>query len=202
MRLLLFSDVHVNRRHCQNLVAMAGDADIVVGAGDFGALRKDVGKTIDWLKDISIPAVLVPGNAESYDELERACQEWPSATVLHGNGVKIMNVCFYGIGGGVPVTPFGAWSYDFTEEEAAGLLEDCPENAVLVSHSPPKGILDLSSRGQHLGSEAVRAVIERKLPKLVVCGHIHESGGKIHKLGGTTVVNAGPRGIYYGFGDE
>ena len=176
---------------------MADNADIVIGAGDFGSLRRDIGKTINWLKDIKKPAILVPGNAESYEELKEACLVWPSAVVPHGNGTQIMSVRFYGLGGGVPVTPFGSWSYDFTEEEATDLLKDCPADSVLITHSPPKGILDLSSRGQHLGSVAVLQVIERQSPRLVVCGHIHESSGKTDKLGNTTIVNAGPSGIFF-----
>ena len=59
------------------------------------------------------------------------------------------------------------------------------------------GILDRSSKGQHLGSEAVRRTIEKRLPKLVVCGHVHESNGKTDKSGSTTIVNAGSSGIIY-----
>lgn len=53
------------------------------------------------------------------------------------------------------MTPFGSWSWDFTEDEADELLADCPEGAVLVSHSPPRGAADVSSGGDHLGSRAV-----------------------------------------------
>ena len=197
MKLLLFSDIHVNQHHCQRLVAMADQADLLIGAGDFGALRKGIKKTIQWLQMIDKRAVLVPGNAESFEELKQACQNWESAVVLHGNGVEIAGTQFYGLGGGVPVTPFGSWSYDFTEEEAQSLLKDCPPEAVLVSHSPPFGILDISSRGQHLGSKAVRKIIEERSLPLVVCGHIHESGGKKATLGDTTIINAGPGGIFY-----
>ena len=197
MKLLLFSDIHVSRHHSQRLVEMATEVDLVIGAGDFGSVRHGLNKTINWLKEITIPAVLVPGNAESYEELKIACNIWPSSTVLHGNGVELLGAVFFGIGGGIPVTPFGSWSYDFTEAEAEKLLLDCPEKAVLVSHSPPKGILDLSSRGQHLGSKAVLKTIENKSPQLVVCGHIHESGANIERVGDTDIVNAGPGGIFY-----
>ena len=54
------------------------------------------------------------------------------------------------------MTPFGPWSYDFTEEQAAELLAGCPRGCVLVSHSPPKGTVDVDSRGRSLGSVAVR----------------------------------------------
>ena len=196
MKLLLFSDVHCSEAHARALVNKAADADLVIGAGDFGNLRKGTDRCIAWLAAIEKPAVLVPGNAESYEELQEACDaSWPSARPLHGNGVTIDGVSFFGIGGGIPVTPFGSWSYDFTEDEARELLAGCPDGAVLVSHSPPKGILDVASRGGSLGSEAVREVIDRKAPPLVVCGHIHDSSGRSETVGTTTVVNAGPEGM-------
>jgi Icc-related predicted phosphoesterase len=199
MILLLFSDIHANKSHCQNLVRMAERADIVIGAGDIGSLRMGINKTVKWLSEIEKPVLLVPGNAESFDELNTACKIWPSATVLHGTGMELAGISFFGIGGGIPVTPFGSWSFDFTEEQAEVLLSTFPENGVLISHSPPEGILDLSSLGLHLGSKTVRKAIELKIPRLVICGHIHESGGKTEKLGKTTIVNAGPHGLYYEF---
>jgi len=66
---------------------------------------------------------------------------------------------------------------------------------VLVTHSPPKGCLDVASEGKSLGSTAIRATIESTKPRLVVCGHIHASGGQSAKLGDTPVVNAGPKGM-------
>ena len=103
----------------------------------------------------------------------------------------------FGIGGGIPITPFGSWSYDFTEEQATELLADCPDDTVLISHSPPKNILDRSSSGLHLGSEVVRKVIMEKNPRLVVCGHIHESSGRIENYENTVVINAGPEGVIH-----
>lgn len=197
MKLLLFSDVHVNRHYCERIVAKSTEADVVVGAGDFGSFRRGIVKTISWLKEISTPTVLVPGNAESLEELQSASVQWPSANVLHGSCVDLNDITFFGIGGGVPITPFGSWSYDFSEEEAEELLMNCPMGSVLVSHSPPYGMLDLSSHGRHLGSTAVLKTIEDKSPKLVVCGHIHESGGKMFRFGDTMVINAGPNGIIY-----
>ena len=197
MRLLLFSDVHVSKSACRKLVEMSRDTDLVLCAGDVGALRRGIKKTIDYLAPIDKPTILVPGNAESYEELQEACRDWEQATVLHGNGVQKEGIDFYGVGGGIPVTPFGSWSYDFTEEEAEELLKDCPQDAVLISHSPPKGILDHSSRGESLGSETVRNFIDEKTPRLVVCGHIHESAGKIQEVCSTTVINAGPGGVIY-----
>lgn len=197
MRLLLFSDLHANEAAAQHLVTLARSVDIVIGAGDFGNLRRGIDTAIAMLTAIDKPAVLVPGNAESTAELEAACQAWPSAHVLHGTGVEIEGVPFFGIGGGIPVTPFGSWSYDFSEDEARRLLADCPAGGVLVTHSPPKGVVDLSSRGVNLGSVAIREVIEQQQPELVVCGHIHESAGQQAKIGNSVVVNAGTTGIVW-----
>lgn len=193
-RLLLFSDVHSDRAACRRLVDRSSEVDVVVGAGDFATMRRNLQATIDVLSAIDVPTVLVPGNAESVEELRSACANWEAATVLHGNGAEIDGISFYGIGGGIPVTPFGDWSYDFTEEAAEDMLADCPSGGVLVSHSPPKNAVDRDSNGRHLGSTAVRAAIEEKAPALTVCGHIHGSWGEEAEIGETTVVNAGPQG--------
>ena len=193
-RLLLFSDVHSDRAACRRLVDRSSEVDVVVGAGDFATMRRNLQATIDVLSAIDVPTVLVPGNAESVEELRSACAHWVAATVLHGEGAEIDGLSFYGIGGGIPVTPFGDWSYDFTEEAAEDMLADCPSGGVLVSHSPPKNAVDRDSNGRHLGSTAVRAAIEEKSPALTVCGHIHGSWGEEAEIGETTVVNAGPQG--------
>ena len=99
------------------------------------------------------------------------------------------------------MTPFGDWSYDFSEADAAHLLRGCPVGAVLVSHSPPKGAVDLSSSGRSLGSTAVREAVVRLKPRLVVCGHIHASAGQQARLGQTPIVNAGPGGVLFEISD-
>jgi len=197
MKLLLFSDLHSDFQTASKLVAMSKDVGVVIGAGDFCIARRGLEKIIGALAPIKKPTVLVPGNSESAEELKNACRLWESAHVLHGSRTTIGGIDFFGIGGGIPITPFGPWSYDFTEDEALELLHDCPPHGILVSHSPPRGVLDRSSDGRHLGSRAVRQTVDSKKPVLVVCGHIHASSGMRDQLGDTVVVNAGPAGIVY-----
>jgi Icc-related predicted phosphoesterase len=197
VRLLLFSDLHADAAAARRLVGLARTADAVVGAGDFANARRDIELTLDVLRAIPRPAVLVPGNNETADELRAAVRGWPSAVVLHGDGATVGGVPFFGLGGGVPVTPFGAWSYDFTEERAAAMLRDAPAGCVLVTHSPPKGACDVASSGKSLGSTAVRDAVARLAPRLVVCGHVHACGGTTAAVGGTPVVNAGPNGAWW-----
>src|SRR5262245_13604334 len=119
MKILLFSDLHRDRSAAAKLVDLSRDADLVIGAGDFATARRGIDDTISVLRAIEKPAVLVPGNSESFEELQAACAGWPSAIVLHGSGTQISGIPIWGLGGAVPVTPFGDWSYDFTEAEAA-----------------------------------------------------------------------------------
>ncbi|TML75530.1 MAG: serine/threonine protein phosphatase, partial [Actinobacteria bacterium] len=146
MRLLAFSDVHRDRRQAKRMLVV-----------------------------VETPTVLVPGNNETDDALREACRGWKAATVLHGESTEIDGVEFFGLGGGIPTTPW-PWSFDLTEEEAAAKLEGCPDDCVLVVHSPPKGHVDGGRRA--LGSESILRTVEQRHPRVVVCGHIHESGGE------------------------
>jgi Icc-related predicted phosphoesterase len=195
MRLLLSSDIHCDVGAARELVRRAAGADVLVCAGDLAVMREGLQETVDVLAATATPTVLVAGNGESADELRRACEEWHAAHVLHGNGCAIDDVDFWGVGGGIPVTPFGAWSYDLSEEEGAALLDGCPDGAVLVTHSPPYGHVD-GAGGRHLGSRAVLDAIRRASPRLVVCGHIHSHWAEESWEGDTRIVNAGPSGVW------
>ena len=195
MRLLLCSDIHTDLAAARRLVEQAAKADVLVVAGDLAVMRKGLQKTVDVLATVACPAVLVAGNGESTEELTAACARWPKAHVLHGAGCEIDGVSFWGLGGAVPVTPFGPWSYDLSEEEARPLLAQCPEGGVLVTHSPPHGHVDLAGE-KHLGSRAVCETIERVWPRLVVCGHIHGCWTEESIVGDTRIVNAGPGGVW------
>jgi len=195
MKLLLFSDVHSDLPAVRDLVRRAAAVDVVVCAGDLCNAHRQLNRVVEVLKAIDKPTVLVAGNNETTDELVEVCKAWPSAVVLHGTGADVLGVPFFGVGGGIPVTPFGSWSYDFDEAQAEALLAGCPTGGVLVTHSPPAGVLDLSSSGRSLGSTAIRAAFDRCRPKLLVCGHIHASGGQQRQVGETLVVNAGPDGV-------
>ena len=165
----------------------------MIGAGDFASVHRGLEKTIGWLAEIETQTLLVPGNNETEDALRAAVTGWESATVLHGEGAEVGGVTFFGLGGGIPVTPWG-WSFDLTEEAAGSILAEMPDGCVLVLHSPPHGHVDTSSRGDHLGSRAILEAIEEHPPRLAVCGHIHESWGQESAIGATPVHNLGPRG--------
>jgi Icc-related predicted phosphoesterase len=206
VRLLLASDLHRDLEAARSLVERSSDYDVVVIAGDLAIKRRGLQEIVNVLAPMACPTVLVCGNGESPEELREACGRardqttgapWQSAHVLHGDSIEVDGVTFFGLGGAVPVTPFGDWSYDIPEEDAAALLASCPPQAVLVSHSPPNGHVDSDGMGNHHGSWSVLEAIERARPRLVVCGHIHACWEGESRVDDTPIINAGPRGVVW-----
>jgi Icc-related predicted phosphoesterase len=196
MRILAFSDLHRDLRRAESLVERSAEADLVIGAGDFASIHEGLEPTIEALSRIEKPTVLVPGNNETADALRAAATAWPAATVLHGEAAEVDGREFFGLGAGIPITPWD-WSFDLSDEEATAALADCPEGAILVLHSPPQGHCDVSGGGDHLGSVALADAIERLRPPLAVCGHIHESWGSRSRIGETEIANLGPAGAFF-----
>ena len=193
VRALAFSDLHRDLEQGAKLVEMSAEADVVIGAGDFASIHEGLEETIGALRGIEQPTVLVPGNNETADALRAAAADWEAATVLHGEATTIDGTEFFGLGAGVPTTPWD-WSFDLTDEEAAAMIAPCPEGAVLVLHSPPKGHCD--GPGEGFGSPALLAAIEAKRPLVAVFGHIHEAWGCTSEAGGTPLQNLGPSGTW------
>jgi Icc-related predicted phosphoesterase len=195
VKLLAFSDLHRDLAQGAKLVEMAAAADVVIGAGDFASVHEGLEETIGVLAAIEAPTVLVPGNNETVDALRSAAAGWSAATVLHGEATTIGGIEFFGLGAGIPVTPW-EWSFDLDDAAATGMLSACPEGAALVLHSPPRGHCDASADGTEFGSPALLRAIEEKRPRLAVCGHIHESWGCESRIGETPVRNLGPTGTW------
>jgi Icc-related predicted phosphoesterase len=196
MRVLAFSDLHRDLGQAAQLVEASAEADAVIGAGDFASVHEGLDETIAALSGIGTPTLLVPGNNETEAALRTAAASWPAATVLHGEGAELDRIEFFGLGAGIPVTPWD-WSFDLDEDQAAAMLAGLEPGAVLVVHSPPQGHVDRSGAGDHLGSAAILAAIEQRSPPLVVCGHIHESWGDRSRLGPTEIANLGPAGAWF-----
>jgi uncharacterized protein len=176
---------------------MAEEADVVIGAGDFATMRQGLESTIEALSAIAVPAVLVPGNAETDIELWQACAPWTSAQVLHGQDREIEGVQFFGLGGGGrggrdPI------SVDFRPQRGGGSGE---------ARELPRG----GGSGRSLTAEGVPGRVRRSAPReridpdgdraqrrvLGVCGHIHDCWGREATIGTTPVVNVGGDGRFF-----
>lgn len=86
-----------------------------------------------------------------------------------------------------------------TEEELAEKWLTCPLDVdIMITHSPIYGVLDTvrrfgpfsHEREESVGSESLKDAIKKIRPSILVCGHIHECGGRIERFEDTLIVNA------------
>jgi Icc-related predicted phosphoesterase len=81
---------------------------------------------------------------------------------------------------GLPfVTELPNWAFNKYEFYIDNYLEALPQVDIVVSHSPPYGILDgvHHDRWAHYGVHAYNRFLREKPPKLWICGHCHDCYG-------------------------
>ncbi|WP_323795921.1 metallophosphoesterase family protein [Nisaea sp.] len=192
MRILAFSDLHRSASATRKVVEASSEADVLVAAGDFAIRGEGESDTIALLKRCGKPVVLVHGNHDRPEELERLCTGWEGGHYLHGGAVILEGVTFTGLGGEIPHRNDAEWNVSESEERAAALLEQAGPATVLVTHAPPFGSADLQKDGSRHGSSAIADFIRTRQPELCLCGHIHHSWGETDQIGRTRVQNLGP----------
>jgi hypothetical protein len=133
MRILAFSDLHRNRDIAHAIVDASREADVVVGAGDFATKGIGLHETIDLLCAVTVPTILVAGNHDRLDELRDACRDSETIHILHGEGVLIEGVSFFGLGFEIPAGRDERWNQRLDESEAA---KRCMPARVALSSSP------------------------------------------------------------------
>lgn len=201
MRILAFSDLHLNTAAAQTLVQHGAAADVVIGVGDFANQHNGLDSFLRHLAPVADKAIYVPGNNET-DTALRAAVAGTAATVLHGQATT-RGATIVGLGGAVPpLPPQVPWpSFDLTEAAAAQMLAPLSGD-ILISHSPAKGVVDEITGGLSLGSTAVRDWVQNHQPRLMLCGHIHDSWGQEGRIGTTQILNLGPKGAMIDWGPE
>jgi len=185
MRIWHISDTH----SYHDLLEVPKDIDMVIHSGDCSNPRDpynnepEVRNFIDWYSKLDIPTkIYVAGNHDSSIE-----KKLVSTSDFYTNGIIYLEDDFIHIDGlkihGSPITPsFGNWSFmkrrDKLDKHWENSIDDDVD--ILITHGPPKGILDISDNVDHFlencGCKALkRHVITRIKPKLMLFGHIHNS---------------------------
>ena len=193
MRLLIFSDVHMDTKALERLLAI--EADYYIAAGDMVTWGHGLDKVGPVLATRAERLFVMPGNHESVSDIERLCESY-RLQMFHGRSIEAAGYHIAGLGYSSP-TPFhtpGEYSEAEIEEKLqpfAGL-----KPLVLICHCPPLNTpLDRIREGLHAGSRAIREFIEREQPARFFCGHIHEAEGVTYQMGPTKGVNVGKRGF-------
>lgn len=162
-------------------------ADVLLHCGDFAASgsrktqRAAARRLDDFLaRQSHIPEkIVVQGN---HDPDSPAKVLFPSSKALYVRGPSTLAVN----GVKFALEPFSrrmAYRSFRRRSSPTYVKSSLPECDVLVSHEPPKGVLDLTYHGFSAGSAYLRDLVERAedKPRLWLCGHIHESRGVISR---------------------
>lgn len=194
MKIVCISDTHLYHEDtgARQPVIPQGDLLIHSGDGTFRGNVQEIERFLDWLGKLPHPhKILVAGNHDwlfqTVPERARAMIP-PGVTYLENQETTIEGLRIYG----TPWTPtFMKWAF---MAERGHRLKDkyrgIPEGIdILVSHGPPKGILDQVPDGEHVGSYELFEVVRRIKPRLHCFGHIHHGHGRL-ELDGTLYVNA------------
>jgi len=204
MRVLVLSDVHGRLENLKKIVRLIHNngVELVLLLGDLTNLggKRQAEEVLGLLKGFKVRAIA--GNFDTR-EVAQALEE--KGVSLHGKKEKVGKFTLVGFGGGLVGGPGG---FLFSEEEIKKSLEKLleEENTILLTHLPPFGTkINLSSKGLDIGSKAVKEIVEKTQPVLLLCGHAHESFGEI-SIGKTVCINIGAvkegRALLLNLGEE
>lgn len=186
MKIVIVSDIHSRFSKLEVLVERE-KADVLAICGDVTDFsRSDVKRFIEIVENFPGVCLVVHGNCDYEDAFTTIESE--NVEFIHGRSVEVDGITFHGLGGST-FTPFNTPS-EYSESYYRRLLQkfEYGETNILISHSPPYGVLDKTHSGVNAGSRALREEIERF--DAVFCGHIHEARG-VETVGNAVVVNPG-----------
>jgi Icc-related predicted phosphoesterase len=168
--------------------------DLLIHCGDMFDLSRrkpsELRKLDSWFgKQPFDKIVCTGGNHDHILEQARARNSQPfrNACYLEDEALQYRGLTIYG----APWLP-GLPTHAFHKDRVglANAWSRVPAGIdILVTHSPPKGILDKSSRGVSFGCPDLARELERISPRVHCFGHVHASAGQT-KLGETLFINA------------
>jgi Icc-related predicted phosphoesterase len=189
MRIVFISDTHT--RHQEVRVP---DGDLLVHAGDISGRGGvyEISRFMAWMEDQPHQhKVMIAGN---HDFLaERNPEDFldlvpKNVTYLNDSSIEIDGLKIWGS----PVQP---WFHDWAFNRQRGPEIDVhwqlipADTDLLITHGPPYGILDATTKGEKVGCEDLLRRVQQIKPKIHVFGHIHEAYGQLHQ-NGTHFINA------------
>ena len=192
MKIVALSDTHGKHAHIPR--DWFQPADVLVHAGDVSNVGRinEIVDFLDWFtKQPYEHKIFIAGNHDwafqnNHDVITRIVRDYGNIIYLEDSSVTIDGVKFYG-------SPWQPWFYDWAfnlprGEKLQAKWDLIPEDTdVLITHGPPRNILDYvangSRTGENVGCAALEDTVLTKLPilKLNIFGHIHYSAGMLIK---------------------
>ena len=188
MRLLVFSDVHGDKKVIEKIIKKAekDDPDFLICAGDLTMWGHDLETLLNMFNKLDKPLIIIPGNHEEEKELKKVCKNYRFIIYLHKTCYEINDFLFFGYGGG------GFSRRDNEFESIADRIKKEIKNKkiIIITHAPPyKTKLDKIPGLGHVGNESIMKFIKETGPKLLISGHIHDCVGKRGRIRETVIVN-------------
>jgi len=181
-KIVCLSDTHGSHGNLRlNRWLKNNPAEIFLFAGDYQYNSYDNGEDfIEWLSNLPYKhKVIVPGNHDgNFDIIREKCKNYDNIHFIIHNSIKIEGIKFFC---SAYSRTFGDWWFMESEDVLEYLYEKIPEDInVLITHTPPFGVLDQTVHGILAGSTSLNHRIN-KLPniKYNIFGHIHENFGEI-----------------------
>lgn len=180
MKIVAISDTH----NKQDKIVIP-PCDLLIHCGDFslhGSLV-ELNTFNEWLKlQPAKNIVVVPGNHDFIcEELPVLCrQTLTTGKFLIDEFIEIEGLKIYGS----PWVPqYGRWAFMDSRKELEKKWELIPTGLdILITHGPPRQVLDKTTRGEFAGCTALRDRLKIVKPKVHMFGHIHESYGEYTDL--------------------
>ena len=180
MRIVCFSDVH---NHQDQLEIPDGDILIFAGDAAWDGTLEEMESFARWFRKLPHPnKIFVAGNHDNYLE-DHPEVLGEGVTYLLDREVTVGGLRIYG--SPYRTVPEGAirrrsnrWcAFSVTETWARHIWSEIPAGLdILVTHTPPRGILDLTERTRW-GSQALIDAVRKKKPKYHIFGHVHDCPG-------------------------
>jgi Icc-related predicted phosphoesterase len=184
LKFVVIADSHGRHHHIKVPVG-----DVLIHAGDFTyrGKRSEVEDFLEWFQQQThTHKIFIAGNHEFFFENEKPVTIEkilpPGIIYLNDSGTMIENFHIWGS----PITPkFYNWAFNRTRgEEIKKHWEKIPLNTdILITHGPPKGILDQVQNEQNVGCRDLLEKIKTLNLKIHVFGHIHEAYGTTKSMG-------------------
>jgi uncharacterized protein len=192
MKILAFVDSHGDRKFLNEVIKKSKKADIVVCGGDITWFGKDLDKILKKLSKIDKIILMIQGNHEEGEGLEKKCRKYKNIRYLHQKSFRMGKKVFFGYGEG----NFAREDKRFergVKEFKKTLKKD--DEVILITHGNPyKTKFDLLYDDTHVGNKSFNRAIKWLKPVLYICGHLHENTYVKDVIGSTLVINPGPDG--------
>lgn len=175
VRIVAVADTH----NYQFFDLPAGDIFIHAGDATMSGTKKEEDDFRAWLDILTFMyrwVVFTPGNHDFWAE---RCLRMKGVVFLNNSSVKLEGLKIWGS----PYTPtYGPWAFMKPDDELALFWNMIPSDTdIVITHGPPMGILDLTTRNVNAGSLTLLNKIKEIRPKAHIFGHIHEAAGSFTK---------------------